>query len=285
MVCTQPSAGIDLEPDGPTQPLVNITIRRCQFNNNDGNGINSWLNSFTLDQDCEAVNQRLGIKDYWFNCSVPPLYPVSIDINNCHVHGGNPVVPPVQHHQYPNSTTRGSGQGGQRLNTGGGFVFGHIGPSTAGKISIRDSTVTGTPGFGVFTWDLDPAGAHFELRNVTLNGTATLRKFIAMADGAHPVVYAPVGASNSFIELDGVVVFDSIARPWLQVLSNCQGCEPNFCQCNGTKMSGTVTVHDAGNGQCAVNGSATRWNESLSELRVKCTELPFAKKETRWYGT
>ena len=33
-----PSAGIDLEPDGPTQPLVNITIRHCDFNDNDGNG-------------------------------------------------------------------------------------------------------------------------------------------------------------------------------------------------------------------------------------------------------
>ena len=31
-------SGIDLEPDGPTQPLVNITIRHCNFNDNDGNG-------------------------------------------------------------------------------------------------------------------------------------------------------------------------------------------------------------------------------------------------------
>ena len=236
--------------------------------------INSWLNSFTLDQDCEVVNQHLGIKEYWYNCTVAPLYPVSIRIHDCHVRGGNPVQPPIPSTPLPNGTTVGNGQG--TGGAGGGFVFGHISGVTNGSIVISDSSATDVPSFGVYTWDLDRNGARLQLRNVTLTNTATLRRFITYPDGAGspPLVYAPVGASNAVMDLDGVRVVDEMAtRPWLQALSNCPpGCQPNYCECNGTVLRGSVEVRTGSNG-CRTNGSATRWPRALGGLHVQCSGL------------
>ena len=53
-----PAAGIDLEPDAPNQNMTNITIRDCSFRQNHGSSINSWLNSWTLDQQCKFENQH-----------------------------------------------------------------------------------------------------------------------------------------------------------------------------------------------------------------------------------
>ena len=111
---------------------------------------------------------------------------------------------------------------------------------------------------------------------MTLRNTATLQRFIAYPDGAGspPLVYAPVGASNAVMDLDGVRVVDEVAaRPWLQALSNCPpGCQPNYCECNGTLLRGSVEVRTGSNG-CRTNGSATKWPRALGGLRVKCSGL------------
>ena len=42
---TAPQAGIDLEPNGPQERLANCVIRRCQFDNNAGGGMDVYLNA------------------------------------------------------------------------------------------------------------------------------------------------------------------------------------------------------------------------------------------------
>jgi hypothetical protein len=59
---TLPEAGLDLEPDAPTERLVNIEFRKCSFTNNFGNGIQLAM-----------LNLR--------NTSVP----ISVTFNDCYV--------------------------------------------------------------------------------------------------------------------------------------------------------------------------------------------------------
>ena len=63
---TPPQAGIDLEPDGPSERLVNCTLRNCLVENNAGSGYAIYLNQLNENsapvsitfENCRAVGNR-----------------------------------------------------------------------------------------------------------------------------------------------------------------------------------------------------------------------------------
>jgi len=62
---TDPAAGIDLEPNSPREKMVNIRIRNCLFEDNDGAGIQVWLSKLTRQSGevsvvCESNSIRGG---------------------------------------------------------------------------------------------------------------------------------------------------------------------------------------------------------------------------------
>jgi polygalacturonase len=62
---TPPQAGIDLEPNGPKEKLVNVVIRNCRMENNTGAGILLYLKNLSRESD-----------------------PVSVRFEDCYVKGG-----------------------------------------------------------------------------------------------------------------------------------------------------------------------------------------------------
>ncbi len=62
---TAPRAGIDLEPNGPKEKLVNVVVRNCRMENNAGAGILLYLKNLTRESD-----------------------PLSIRFEDCYVKGG-----------------------------------------------------------------------------------------------------------------------------------------------------------------------------------------------------
>lgn len=62
---TAPEAGIDLEPNSPNEKLVNVVVRNCIMENNDGAGMLVYLKPLTRESE-----------------------PVSILFENCHVRNG-----------------------------------------------------------------------------------------------------------------------------------------------------------------------------------------------------
>jgi hypothetical protein len=94
---TLPKAGIDFEPNGPSESLVNCTVRNCLFADNAGAGILVYLNNLTRKSD-----------------------PVSITFENCRVRGGQDTAigigalkddGPEGHIQFVNCVCEGAAKG------------------------------------------------------------------------------------------------------------------------------------------------------------------------------
>lgn len=264
-----PAAGIDLEPDAPNQDLTNITIRNCMFKQNHGSGINSWLNSWTLDQECEAANQHRGIKAWWFNCSATPLQKASITIEDCHVTGG------------PIANTSDGRSLADPSPTAGGFTFGRIGPTTAGgSIVIKDSSASELAWFGIYSWDHHVKGAALMYSNVTLTNVGRHASFVGISAQVSHIPCAPVGLDflgggatagaggacpNSScvgnIGLQGITVVDDMPRSWLQVSGH---------YAPGT-VRGSATVTNPHQIGCSVNVSGRTTSQTgLHQLPVTC---------------
>ena len=267
-----PAAGIDLEPDAPNQDLSNISIRNCYFRSNHGAGINSWLNSWTLDQQCEFENQHRVPRraDWWHNCTTSPLELASITIEDCHVIGG-PIA----------NTSDGRSFAPPSSNSGG-FTFGRIGPTTAGgSIVIKASSASNLPSFGIYSWDHHIKGAKLTYANVTLTNVGKQAGFVGLGSpqASHSVSIpcAPVGldflgggtgpgaCANSScvgnIRLDGITVVDDMPRSWLQVSAHyAQG-----------SVSGSASVTNPHRVGCTLNVSgATSKAGGLKTLPVLC---------------
>ena len=65
---TPPAAGVDFEPDKQTERLINCVMRNCQFINNDGHGIEIFLNNLKSTSDdvsivfenCRTIGNKAG---------------------------------------------------------------------------------------------------------------------------------------------------------------------------------------------------------------------------------
>ena len=139
---TPPMAGIDWEPDAPSDALVRCVMRRCRVENNAGNGI-----------------------EFYFGKSTGATKPLDVTISDCHVVGcrtsavvGGGVSPKDSHPQglvtYSNCIFESPCEAGIMVRSK---------PIDAFQLVFADCTVSNAQGradvlTGIDRWDLPPVG-------------------------------------------------------------------------------------------------------------------------------
>ena len=128
---TAPAAGVDLEPDGPKERLVNCVFRNCQFLNNQGH-------------ELLVYPKNLG----------PESPPISIVFENCLMKSGAPEG------RIPEEVENPSGYGWAGISLG---AMKTAGPT--GTIEFIDCTVDGSGKESVKIYDKDPDNVRITFTN------------------------------------------------------------------------------------------------------------------------
>ena len=223
---TDPSAGVDIEPDSAWSDLSNITFRRCQFLHNWGAGfsmapghIKPWNRTqYPGVPQCARAHNNSAC-------------PISVSIEESHFEGTGgkhtpcaspcPVAtpsgsPPAADCPFFDCGTR----GGEQF----GILFAGVHTGVPGTFRVSDTTIANTALSGLFISEKPASGALLVVSNVTLNNTAAnltgYQNWIWKTGWLNsPVVIqndspATFGSAGGMV-LEGLTIINDHPRPWL----------------------------------------------------------------------
>lgn len=203
---TPPSAGIDLEPDGPTERLVNCVIRNCKFENNAGHAMLVYL------KNLDATAQ-----------------PVSVRFENCVARMGYGAgMTPADFKDPEMQGWAGMSVGAARDN----------GPKGTVEFVNCVSENTGKEGAKVYDMAIDAVKVRFENCSWRNPWLAPYRDYPWMRVPIMIELRRPQVASTAGnVEFLNCHVYDSIARPVLAFM------EHNAGEHGVSNLSGDITLH------------------------------------------
>lgn len=237
---TAPTAGIDLEPDGKDERLVNCVIRNCTMENNAGHGILVYMRQLTRESE-----------------------PVSVRFENCLVRMGDSALQTMKDFM------------DVEMEAGAGMVVGAAkddGPKGLVEFVNCSSENTGKEGAKVFDMTADGVKVRFvncSWRNPWVSASRTYwgTRTPVRLELRRPELTTSAGN----VEFVDCHVFDTVARPVINYD------EPNAGEYGIRNVTGRITLHGP-LGAPATMKMGPRVTDVTLELVTATSEIEPAKR-------
>jgi hypothetical protein len=287
---TDPSAGVDIEPDSAWSDLSNITFRRCQFLRNWGAGfsmapghIKPWNRTkYPGVPACARAHNNSAC-------------PISVSIEESHIEGTGgthtPCASPCAIHSptYPTGSPPSAScpffNCGDRAGEQFGILYAGVHEGVVGSFRVSGTTIVNTALSGLFISEKPTSGALLVVSNVTLTNTAANLTSYANWIWKTGWLNSPVVIQNDSpatfgnaggMVLDGLTIITDLPRAWLTTYV-----DPSTRLKSIAGAVKVVTRKEFAEVACGVNAGKASDKQDLGAVMVTCANKAKSERTTK----